>query len=218
MTPLYSHPSSRIPLTVGSMIFFITSSSISFVTTGAGEYAPIPPVFNPVSPSPTLLWSCADANGTATSPPTTAKNDASSPNKVSSITIVSPASPNCLFNISSSMAFSASSTVSAIITPFPAAKPDVLITIGAPVTVLTYSFAFSASLKTSYVAVGMLYFLHKFFMNSLDPSNCAAFFDGPNTLIFSALKLSANPSTSGASGPTTTKSIAFDLQNFTTSA
>ena len=41
--------------TVGSMISVIVRSIISGVRTGAGEYAPMPPVFGPVSPSPTRL-------------------------------------------------------------------------------------------------------------------------------------------------------------------
>lgn len=35
------------------------------VMMGAGEYAPIPPVFGPVSPSPTALWSWTAAKRSA---------------------------------------------------------------------------------------------------------------------------------------------------------
>ena len=41
----------------------IRSASASS-TNGTGEYAPMPPVFGPVSPSPTRLKSCANASGT----------------------------------------------------------------------------------------------------------------------------------------------------------
>ena len=53
--PLYLHPSCFIPLIVGSIILLIIFFSISSFINKDGEYAPIPPVFNPVSPSPTLL-------------------------------------------------------------------------------------------------------------------------------------------------------------------
>ncbi|MCW0417473.1 hypothetical protein NB689_003227 [Xanthomonas sacchari] len=48
-------PSSRMPRTVGSTTSRITRACTSGVTTGAGEYAPMPPVLGPVSPSPTRL-------------------------------------------------------------------------------------------------------------------------------------------------------------------
>ena len=41
----------------------------------------------------------------------------------------------------------------------------------------------------------------------LEPSSWAACLDGPNTLMPAAVKASAMPATSGASGPITTKSI-----------
>ena len=47
----------------------------------------MPPVFGPLSPSPTRLWSCAEASGIAVSPSHSAKNEASSPTRNSSITI-----------------------------------------------------------------------------------------------------------------------------------
>ncbi len=55
-------------------------------------------------------------------------------------------------------------------------------------------------------------------MNALDPSRRAADADGPNTLMDAAASESANPSTSGASGPTTTRSILWVLQKSSTSA
>ena len=53
----------------------------------------MPPVLGPVSPSPTLLWSCAFARGIAVTPSHKAKKLASTPSKYSSIKIVLPASP-----------------------------------------------------------------------------------------------------------------------------
>ncbi len=51
-------PSSAIAFTDGRTISFSIRVSNAGVTTSAGEYVPIPPVFGPVSPSPTRLWSC----------------------------------------------------------------------------------------------------------------------------------------------------------------
>src|SRR6185503_7319671 len=46
----------------------------------------MPPVLGPVSPSPTRLWSCAEASGTAVFPSTNANRLASSPSRNSSMT------------------------------------------------------------------------------------------------------------------------------------
>ncbi len=91
----------------------------------------MPPVFGPVSPSPTRLWSCAAVIGIAVSPSHSAKNDASSPVMNSSTTTSAPAAPSPPSNIMSTAA-SASSSVCATTTPLPAARPSALITIGAP--------------------------------------------------------------------------------------
>mmetsp|Transcript_3933 Transcript_3933/g.8488 ORF Transcript_3933/g.8488 Transcript_3933/m.8488 type:complete len:276 (+) Transcript_3933:246-1073(+) len=208
MTPVNGQPSAAMPSTVGLMISRMTMSVISCVTTGAGEYAPIPPVFKPVSPSPTRLWSCALASATAFPPPTTAKNEASSPSKNSSTTISFPAEPNLAPTNISSTASSASWTSMATITPLPAAKPSVFTTIGAPLDFM-YAFAASTLVNFAYSAVGMLYFAHKSFINDFEPSKRAALLLGPNTGTFALTSVSAKPSTSGASGPTTTNPIAF---------
>ena len=101
-------------------------------TTGAGEYAPIPPVFGPVSPSPAALWSWEDASATASPPPTAQMKLASSPARNSSTTILRPASPNARPESISPAAASASSSECATTTPLPAARPSALTTIGAP--------------------------------------------------------------------------------------
>ena len=54
----------------------------------------MPPVLGPWSPSKTRLWSCAAASGIAVSPSHSAKNEASSPLRNSSITTSAPASPS----------------------------------------------------------------------------------------------------------------------------
>ncbi len=51
----------------------------------------------------------------------------------------------------------------------------------------------------------MLNSVQKSLVKPLEPSSCAAAFDGPKTLILAAARSSARPATSGASGPTTTK-------------
>ena len=51
----------------------------------------MPPVFGPVSPSPTRLKSWAGSNGTAVSPSQTTNSDTSGPSRYSSITTSWPA-------------------------------------------------------------------------------------------------------------------------------
>ncbi len=92
----------------------------------------MPPVLGPVSPSPTRLWSCEVAIGSAVLPSTIEMKLASSPSRNSSITTRAPASPNALPESMSRTASSASASVIATITPLPAARPSALTTIGAP--------------------------------------------------------------------------------------
>ena len=125
-------PSAIMPCTVGFTTSRITRACTSGVTTGAGEYAPIPPVLGPVSPSPTRLWSWLVAIGSAVRPSTIEMKLASSPSRNSSITTRAPASPKALPESMSRTASSASCRVIATITPLPAARPSALTTIGAP--------------------------------------------------------------------------------------
>src|SRR3546814_1760390 len=53
----------------------------------------------------------------------------------------------------------------------------------------------------------MWYLTQRSFMKALEPSRTAASADGPKALMPSASSRSTSPATSGASGPTTTKSI-----------
>ena len=87
----------------------------------------MPPVFGPVSPSPTRLWSCAVPKGSAVVPSQSTKKLASSPVRHSSITTSAFGSAK-----QAAIAASASSTVAATVTPLPAARPSALTTIGAP--------------------------------------------------------------------------------------
>ena len=116
----------------GRTISSMTARSSAGVTSGDGEYAPMPPVLGPVSPSPRRLWSCDDASGTTVSPSVTAMNDTSSPARNSSITTRRPASPNAPRRMLVSIAACASARVAHTATPFPAARPSALTTTGAP--------------------------------------------------------------------------------------
>ncbi len=73
---------------------------------------------------------------------------ASSPARKSSTTTRAPASPMTLSTSIASIARSASSTVDATTTPFPAARPSAFTTMGAPRS-RTYAFAAAASVKVA---------------------------------------------------------------------
>mmetsp|Transcript_21548 Transcript_21548/g.47288 ORF Transcript_21548/g.47288 Transcript_21548/m.47288 type:complete len:323 (+) Transcript_21548:841-1809(+) len=216
-TPWKGTPSLAMPSTVGCTMSSTTMRSISGVTTGAGEYAPMPPVFGPVSPSPTGLWSCAETRGKTFLPSVMAKKLASSPAMYSSITTRDPALPKTLPTSMSSMASSAIFSSMATMTPFPAASPSALTTMGAPCS-FTYALAFSASSNTAYAAVSTLYLAQMSFMKALEPSSSAAALLGPKTLNPASLRESDRPATRGASGPTTISSTLFSLQKDTTAA
>jgi len=108
-------------------------------------------------------------------------------------------------------ASTASSTVLAIITPFPAANPYAFTTMGTP-TDRIYSSALLKSSKIRKPAVGTLYLPISSFANILLDSILAPAYDGPKTFMFSASRSSAIPKANGTSGPTTTSSICFSLQ------
>ena len=72
-------------------------------------------------------------------------------------------------------------------TPFPAAKPSAFTTIGALFFLMKIDASSKLS-KTPKFAVGMLFFLHNYFMNAFEPSNCDANLFGPNTLTFFSIK------------------------------
>jgi hypothetical protein len=166
----------------------------------------MPPVLGPVSPSPTALWSWAEASGSAYPPSTKAKKLASSPSRNSSITRVAPAAPNRPAASASSIAASAWSSVRATVTPLPPVSPSALTTIGTP-CVRTYAFAAVESVKRPYAAVAMRNRAQRSLANPLEPSNRAAAAVGPNARTPAMLNRSTRPAHSGASGPTTTSSM-----------
>src|SRR5688500_12393302 len=97
-------PSAARPASVGSITSRMIRAKSSGVTTGAGEYAPMPPVFGPVSPSPRRLWSCDVASGSTCLPSAMTMKLASSPSRNSSTTMTRPASPNSPANMPSAAA------------------------------------------------------------------------------------------------------------------
>ncbi len=66
--PVNGAPSAAMPAMVGRTISSRMRRSTSGVTTGAGEYAPMPPVFGPRSPSSRRLWSWLVASGSTCAP------------------------------------------------------------------------------------------------------------------------------------------------------
>ncbi len=121
-----------MPSTVGMITSRMMRACSAGVTTGAGEYAPMPPVLGPVSPSARRLWSCDEASGSTLRPSTSTMKLASSPARKSSTTTRAPASPIEWPTSIASIASVASATVVATTTPLPAARPSALTTIGAP--------------------------------------------------------------------------------------
>ena len=176
----------------------------------------MPPVFGPLSPSPTRLWSCAVPTGRQVVPSTRTKKLASSPSMNSSITTSAPAAPKAPPKAAST-APSASASVMATVTPLPAASPSALTTMGAPMRRM-YSRAPSASSKRAQAAVGAPQASQISLVKALDASSRAAACDGPKAAIPAARSASATPAASGASGPITTRSIACSSQKATTAA
>ena len=91
----------------------------------------MPPVFGPISPSPTRLWSRAAPRNTASVPSHSANRLHSSPGQALLDHHRAPARRSRAMQTRATAA-SASSTVSATTTPLPAASPSALTTIGAP--------------------------------------------------------------------------------------
>ena len=133
----------------------------------------------------------------------------------SSIRIFSPLFPKALSFMQLITASRALPKFSATVTPLPLASPSALITIGQSESA-TCDRALSISVKTSYFAVGMPYFVMSSFAKILLLSIKAAFFSGPKHFTpASASRRSTAPRASGSSGATTAKSIALSFANET---
>src|ERR1051325_1001728 len=185
----------------GWMISRITRAWILGVTIGAGEYAPMPPVLGPSSPSRKRLWSWLVASGSTLAPSLITMKLASSPCRNSSTTTRAPASPRLFWFIMRSIAACASSTLAATTTPFPAARPSALTTMGAP-RFATNALARSALWNVRYSAVGMLWRTMNALAKSLDDSSCAAARVGAKILRPASRKASTTPAASAASEAT----------------
>ena len=170
----------------------------------------MPPVLAPRSPSPMRLKSWAGRSGTALVPSHRTSSEHSSPSRPSSITMLRPASPK---DAPESLAFTsawASSRVWATRTPLPAARPSVLMTQGpGRVPRKARASATCRASKAAKRAVGTPAAASISFMKALEPSSSAPSAPGPMTARPSARRRSARPSTSGASGPMTTRSASI---------
>ena len=128
----------------------------------------MPPVFGPVSPSPTRLKSWAGSNGTAACPSVTTNSDTSGPSRNSSTTTVSQASAWA----------SAWSRSVVTTTPLPAASPSSFTTYGGPNSSSARSTS-AGSRQTNDRAVGTPATAITSLANAFDPSIRAACWDGP---------------------------------------
>jgi hypothetical protein len=126
----------------------------------------------------------------------------------SSTTMRCPAAPKASPDSLASMSASASGRDDVTRTPLPAASPSVLMTHG-PGKLRRKERAGPGSSKTSKRAVGTPAVASTSFMNAFEPSSRAPSAPGPNTSRPSALRRSARPSTSGASGPMTKRSASI---------
>src|SRR5579862_675277 len=197
-------PRRRSSCTRGSTPRSTSRSTASDPSAGTGAYAPMPPVLGPVSSSPTRLKSCAGTRGATAAPSHRTRSEHSGPARPSSITTRRPASPNAPESFAST-SDSASASVSATSTPFPAARPSVFTTHG-PGSARRNRRASSKRENTPYRAVGTPAAARTSFMKPLDPSSRAPSAPGPTTRRPDARRRSASPATSGASGPMTKRS------------
>ena len=96
----------------------------------------MPPVFGPLSPSKTRLWSQLAIIGTIVLPSVNVSTDTSSPGvnslpvRYSSTTTWSPAAPNALSSMMRRSPSFASCSVSQMSTPLPSASPSAFRTTG----------------------------------------------------------------------------------------
>ena len=129
-TPLNVKPSAFIARSVGSRISRSVRSAMCRVYSGLGANAPMPPVFGPLSPSNTRLWSWLAFIGTIVLPSQKHSTVTSRPTMHSSISTRAPLLPNLPPCIISITACFASSIVAATTTPLPSARPSAFRTMG----------------------------------------------------------------------------------------
>jgi hypothetical protein len=154
----------------------------------------MPPVFGPVSCSPRRLKSCAGARASARSPSLIANSETSSPSSSSSIMRSRPSAD------APRRPASSSSCVWQTKTPFPAANPSIFTTHGGRATARRSAVGTPAASSTSLA-------------KDFEPSIRAAARVGPKAATPPRRSVSTRPTTSGASGPTTTRSIPSSRQS-----
>src|SRR6476646_220514 len=170
----------------------------------------MPPVLGPSSSSPTRLKSCAGASATTVSPSLMQKIDTSGPSRNSSTT----SRPSGLARQARACS-TATSRESVTTTPLPAASPSSLTTCGAPSASRAASTS-SIVVHTWARAVGTSAQAMTSLAKDLLPSRRAASAEGPKTANPASRHTSATPATSGASGPTTTRSTPCSRATATT--
>ena len=171
----------------------------------------MPPVFGPLSPSKTRLWSCAAASGSACL--AVAQREEARPPRRRGIPRSRPrrrprrsAPPN----IMSMRRLAPRSSVIATTTPLPAASPSALTTIGAPCArdvgqrLVGVGEALIGGGRDVELAAEVL-------GEALGAFELRRLPAGPNALMPALARSSTRPAASGASGPTTTRSTAFRL-------
>ena len=125
--PANRQPTNGVPRRASSSITGRCTASTRASTSssrGTGEYAPMPPVFGPVSPSPSRLKSCAAPSGTTRRPSREREQRDLRPSSSSSITSRRRAPATARSAASSSPAVRHTKT------PLPAASPSALTTHG----------------------------------------------------------------------------------------
>ncbi|MEK6620724.1 MAG: hypothetical protein AABZ26_07110, partial [Chloroflexota bacterium] len=171
----------------------------------------MPPVFGPVSPSPTRLWSRAGGSATTVSPSTSVWSEASSPSRSSSSTTL----PEPTAGLAS--AARASLRSRATTTPFPAARPSAFTTISGksvftgkacgPWRASSARAALAASGYARHAAVGTPASSMSSFANDLLHSMRPASRVGQTTAMPVRRSTSPTPAATRSSGPTMARSM-----------
>ena len=200
MTPRYGVPRRTRARAIGAMSSSARPCASPSGSTPVGENAPMPPVFGPVSPSPTRLWSFAGGSATTVSPSTSAWSETSSPSSTSSSTIAPPPTPGV------PTASRASLRSRATTTPLPAASPSAFTTTG-PSRSASAVRAVSAFGYDCHAAVGMPASAMSSFAYDLLHSIRAASREGATTAMPHRRRTSPSPCATSSSGPTIARSI-----------
>ncbi len=220
ISPAYRNPRKGAPRRASSArsgrwtVSRIASTAASS-RSASGEYAPIPPVFGPSSPSSNRLWSRAAGSATARLPSHSAITLASAPSSRSSMTS-GPAAARSTIARASSRGWPGPKTV----TPLPPASPSAFTTNPLPRCASRWIAAAASAgvVATVACAIRTPAASATSWQNALELSIRAAARVGPKTAIPASPSASAIPAASGASGPMTTSSAASARARATTAA